>query len=450
MKSTGTDDISQHPQSRSLRPLTGVLSALAVALTSSRSSAVALPWYVLTLTGSAAQTGLVSFCQLLPYVAGKLLLGSVVDHVGARRASWVADVVSASALCTVPLLHWADGLSFPVLLVLVTIIGAARAPGDLAKETMVPEAAELARVPLSRATGFSGTIQQGAAIIGLTGGGWLVAAGGPQAALGINGLLFLVGSLIVAFMIPRPANDVGKSSPDVQSPGPAWWRTYLASMAEGFRFLRGDHLLMTAIALLALLGLLDTAFSTVLLPVWAEGHGRGAQLVGSLGGILAVAAIVGSAVAAAFAHRLPRRAVFLGALLIAGGPRFLILGLDVPVSWVFVVIAISGFAEGLLNPVLGAAVLQRIPRDMLGRVGGIADAMAYAGIPFGGMLAGVLVGAFGGPAVLLAGSALYFAVVLVNMMFRAWRELDTGKHVDERVQATAESRPRESDTAWEQ
>ncbi|MFG2357514.1 MFS transporter [Streptomyces sp. NPDC048521] len=137
--------------------------------------------------------------------------------------------------------------------------------------------------------------------------------------------------------------------------------------------------------------------------------------------------MTGSAVAAAFAHRLPRRTLFLGALLIAGGPRFLILGLDVSVSWVFVIIAISGFAEGMLNPVLGAAVLERIPRDMLGRVGGIADAMAYAGIPFGGIPAGILVGTLGAPAVLLTGSALYFAVVLANTMFPAWKELDTGK-----------------------
>jgi MFS family permease len=282
-------------------------------------------------------------------------------------------------------------------------------------------------VPLSRATGFSGTIQQGAALVGLTVGGWLVAAAGPQAALGINGLLFVAGSLVVAFLIPRLDNDRDDAPSPAQTAVRTWWRTYLAGMAEGFRFLRGDHLLMTAIALLALLGLLDTAFSTVLLPVWANGDGRGAELVGSLGGTLAAAAITGSAVAAVFAHRLPRRTLFLGALLIAGGPRFLILGLDVSVSWVFVIIVISGFAEGMLNPVLGAAVLERIPRDMLGRVGGIADAMAYAGIPFGGILAGILVGTLGAPAVLLAGSALYFAVVLANTMFPAWKELDTGK-----------------------
>ncbi|MEU7428015.1 MFS transporter [Streptomyces sp. NPDC040750] len=427
MTNTDTNTTGQQGQTSSLRPLAGVLSALAVALTSSRSSAVALPWYVLTLTGSAAQTGLVSFCQLLPYVAGKLFLGSVVDHVGARRTSWVADVVSACALCSIPLLHWAHALTFPVLLVLVAVIGAARAPGDLAKETMVPAAAEQARVPLPRATGFTGTIQQGAAIVGLTGGGWLVAAAGPQAALGINGLLFVVGSLIVAFVIPRLGSAVDDTPSQTQTTVSTWWRKYLTSMAEGFRFLRSDHLLVTAIALLAVLGLLDTAFSTVLLPVWANGDGRGAELVGSLGGMLAIAAIAGSAVAAAFAHKLPQRAVFLGALLIAGGPRFLILAFDVPVSWVFAVIAVSGFAEGFLNPILGAAVLQRIPREMLGRVGGMADAMAYAGIPFGGMLAGFLVGALSAPAVLMAGSALYFAVVLVNMMFPAWKELDTGK-----------------------
>ena len=42
----------------SRRPLGGLLVANAISLTGTRISMIALPWFVLTTTGSAAQTGL--------------------------------------------------------------------------------------------------------------------------------------------------------------------------------------------------------------------------------------------------------------------------------------------------------------------------------------------------------------------------------------------------------
>jgi hypothetical protein len=44
---------------RTLRPLGGLLTAIAVSLTGTRVSAIALPWFVLVTTGSATRTGVV-------------------------------------------------------------------------------------------------------------------------------------------------------------------------------------------------------------------------------------------------------------------------------------------------------------------------------------------------------------------------------------------------------
>lgn len=122
---------------RSLQPLGGVLAAMAVSLTGTRVSAVALAWFVLVTTGSATQTGLVAFCEMTPYVVAKALTGPLVDRIGPRAVSWSTDLASATAAATVPVLHALNLLSFPLLLALVALIGAARGPGDLAKEVMV-------------------------------------------------------------------------------------------------------------------------------------------------------------------------------------------------------------------------------------------------------------------------------------------------------------------------
>ena len=49
-------------------PLFGLLLADAISLCGTRVSMIAIPWLVLTTTGSAAQTGLVAFAELLPLV----------------------------------------------------------------------------------------------------------------------------------------------------------------------------------------------------------------------------------------------------------------------------------------------------------------------------------------------------------------------------------------------
>ena len=72
-------------------PLYGWLTAEAISLTGTRVSMVALPWFVLTTTGSATKTGLVALAEMLPLVVLKVLGGPVIDRVGARRVAITCD-----------------------------------------------------------------------------------------------------------------------------------------------------------------------------------------------------------------------------------------------------------------------------------------------------------------------------------------------------------------------
>src|SRR5215213_1835189 len=100
----------------------------AVSLTGTNTTIVALPWFVLATTGSTTRMGLVLACQTFPALVLGLPAGSLVSTLGARRTMIAADTLRAPLLAAVPLLHWADLLSFPVLLVLVTAIGVFTVP----------------------------------------------------------------------------------------------------------------------------------------------------------------------------------------------------------------------------------------------------------------------------------------------------------------------------------
>ncbi|MGV9267792.1 MFS transporter [Kitasatospora sp. NPDC003701] len=421
---------------RSIRPLVGVLSAMAVSLTGTRVSAIALPWFVLATTGSATMTGVVAFVEMAPYVLVKALTGPVVDRLGPRVVSWTADAVSAVAAGLVPLLHGVGLLPFWLLLVLVATVGAVRGPGDLAKEVMVPEAADHARVPLERATGLSGVTERLASTVGPAVGGGLIALLGPMAGLTVNAVSFGLGALVVLFALPRgmgraalapqsvpaePAEPSGRSAKGGDREEPAgYWQMF----REGFTFLRGEPLLLTVIVMIAVTNLLDAGFMTVLVPLWARESGGGPAAIGLTGSAWGIAAVAGSLIAAAVAHRLPRRVVFFTGFLLCGAPRFLVLALDAPIGVVLAVFAVGGFGSGFLNPILGAVTFERVPRHLLGRVGALGDSLAWAGIPLGGLLAGAAVALSGLIPVLLVGGGLYFATTSLAALRPEWREMD--------------------------
>ncbi|MEU0966375.1 MFS transporter [Streptomyces sp. NPDC005917] len=422
-----TEDVSGGdgiPSKRSLRPLGGVLAAMAVSLTGTRVSAVALPWFVLVTTGSATQTGLVAFCEMTPYVAVKAFTGPLVDRIGPRGVSWTTDLASATAAAAVPLFHALDLLSFPLLLALVALIGAVRGPGDLAKEVMVPEAAERGRVPLERAVGLSGVTERLASTVGPAAGGSLVALLGPLTGLVVNAGCFAFGSVIIGLALPRGmGHAVAEAPSQAGETGPGYWRRF----GEGFTFLRGELLLLTVIVMVGITNLLDAGFTTVLMPVWAKESGNGPAAIGLMGSVLGAAAVAGSLIAAMAANRLRRRVVFFTGFLLAGAPRFLVLAFDAPMGVVLAVFAVSGFGSGFLNPVLGAVLFERVPRRMLGRVNALGDSLAWAGVPLGGLIAGAVVASVGLAPVLLAGGAAYFLTTNLTGLRPEWREMDRGR-----------------------
>ncbi|MEU1506169.1 MFS transporter [Kitasatospora sp. NPDC005748] len=433
---TGSTAVEAVAAPRSLRPLVGVLSAMAVSLTGTRVSAIALPWFVLATTGSATMTGVVAFVEMTPYVLVKAFTGPVIDRLGPRVVSWTTDTVSAVAAALVPLLHGLGLLPFWLLLVLVATVGAVRGPGDLAKEVMVPEAADHARVPLERATGLSGVTERLASTIGPAVGGGLVALLGPMAGLTLNAVAFGLGALVVLVVLPRgmgrgaiaPATaksaraaESVESAQPTRADGPAgYWQMF----REGFTFLRGEPLLLTVIVMIAVTNLLDAGFMTVLVPLWAQQSGGGPAAIGLTGSAWGIAAVTGSLIAAAVAHRLPRRVVFFAGFLLCGAPRFLVLALDAPIGVVLAVFAVGGFGSGFLNPILGAVTFERVPRHLLGRVGALGDSLAWAGIPLGGLLAGAAVALSGLIPVLLVGGGLYFATTSLAALRPEWREMD--------------------------
>ena len=100
-------------------PILALLGANAISETGNVLAFVAIPWFVLQTTGSAAKTGLTGGAFLLAAVVAGVAGGPVIDRMGFKRTSIVADLASAVTVALIPLLYYTIGLAFWQLLALV-------------------------------------------------------------------------------------------------------------------------------------------------------------------------------------------------------------------------------------------------------------------------------------------------------------------------------------------
>ncbi|YAL84062.1 MFS transporter [Dermacoccaceae bacterium W4C1] len=396
----------------SRRPMLGLITAEAFSITGSRLSTIAVPWLVLTTTGSAVATGAVAMAEMLPYVLMKAAGGPMIDRIGAKRVALACQFGSIPVLAAVPVLHLLGWLHLAVLIPLMVLLGALRGPSDGATHALVPEVATAADVPLERVTGLSGAVERLGTTIGAAIAGAVVALFGPAAALGVNAACFAVALVLIALTVPSRATSAAADAGE----------RYLTQLRQGWTFLRTDAVLVGITTMVSLANLLDQAWSVVLVPVWAKETGAGAGAVGMVFAVFAAASIAGALLASGFADRLPRLPVYVLGFLIGGVPRFIAFATEASTPVLVVLLAIGGFASGFVNPVLGAVIFERIPESMRGRVSSLNTALCWSLIPFGGLLGGGLIALVGLHSAIVVIGVLYLLVTLMPLAHPGFRE----------------------------
>lgn len=410
-------------RSRQLLPLLTLLGANAISMIGNVLTMLAIPWFVLQTTGSAAKTGISAFFSVVPTILAAFFGGTIVDRLGYKRASILADLTSGITLALIPLLYATGNLAFLHLLVLVFLGALLDAPGSSARKALIPDLAMLAGMKLERVNASFQAIERGASLLGAPLAGVLIVVMGPTNLLWIDAATFAVSAAMVAVAVPYlPAK--GEEAPN----------SYVNELRAGLQFIWHDRLIWTIVLTVLLTNFLDSPLLSVMMPVYAN------QVLGSavdLGLMVAAwggGSLVGAIIFSAFGHMLPRRATFIGAFIIAGTP-FWILSLLPPLPGAAGALAIAGFAAAPLNPIIWTAVHERVPAMMRGRIFGAMTAGAYVAIPLGILLAGYLVEWIGVRATILAQAGCYVLATVRLLFNQALHDLD--------VPVTTQAEPRE-------
>lgn len=393
-------------------PLVSLYAADAISLSGNAVAQLAIPWFVLVTTGSAALTGLAVFFNFLPIVLAAFFGGVVVDRLGFRTSSVVADLASAAAVAAIPLLHTTVGIEIWQLLALVFVGALLDAPGATARAALLPDAVQVAGVRMERASGIRSGIQQGAQLVGAPLGGVLVATIGATNALWLNAGSFLVSAALVALLVPRAERELTEQAP----------ASFLGELAEGLRFIWRRRALRAIVFTVLVTNFLDAPFP-VAMAVFAESEYGTATSLGLMFGTFGGAALVGSLAYGAIGHRWPRRRTFVWGFALMP-LLYLTLAVLPSLPLALAALAVAGVAVGPINPMLFTVMTEVVPSHLRGRVFGAVRAGAWASIPLGILVGSAVVEAIGVEVTFLAIGLSYAVVVAYGFFNPAFRELD--------------------------
>jgi MFS family permease len=355
---------------RDRRPLISLLTADGISQTGNMLTLLAIPWFVLATTGSAARTGLTASMEALAFVVAGLLGGPLVDRIGHLRSSVVCDLGSALCIGAIPACYHTVGLTFWQLLLLVFIGGLFAMPGTSARRSLYASVASRAQVNLTRTNTASATINRVAGLLGPLVAGVLIAATGPADVLWIDAASFLISAVLVLIGVasavaPKPSTATASES------------SYLRETLDGLRFIHADKAISALVLVIALGSMLAEPVYAVIFPVYARETTGKATSLGVVFAGLAAGSLIGNGISFAILPRLPRRGTIIAGFALRALAFCVLVSMpSIPV--VAILIAIAAIAFEPINPVSQTVFQERVPERMRGRVFGAYFALAFA------------------------------------------------------------------------
>ncbi len=395
-------------------PLWALFAANAVSNIGNVLTMVAVPWFVLQTTGSASKTGIVAAMTVLPAIIAGIFGGTIVDRTGFRRMSILADLASGLAVAMIPLLNRTIGIHFWELMLLVFLGSLFDAPGSTARQSLLPDLAEMAQIPLERANAVYVGIERGSLLFGPPLAGILIALLSAGDVLWVDAATFAFSAIAIVIAIPSPAaKPVGEEA-----------EGYFSQLTESFRFVRQHQLILTMLVIVAVVNFLTAPLFDVILPVYArEIFGSSVDLGIMLAGFGA-GALAGTVVYGAVGHRLSRHLTFVSAFFLAMIPSW-VLAMTPNLVITTAALVVTGIASGPINPLLMTIFQEHTPAEMRGRTFGMITAIAWIAMPLGMLVSGILI-QFAGLRVNLILIAASFALVTVGVVANPiLRSLDT-------------------------
>lgn len=343
-----------------------------VSQTGSWMQRIALGWYVLELTHSPFDVGVMAFAQFTPYMAFGLFAGVLTDRLDARRtvlATQAAQLVFASALAWIAL----GGFAQPWMLYTIAFLNGTVLVLDVPSRQQLTYRM-VGRADLPNAIALNSSLFNASRIFGPAVAGVILVAGA--------GICFLVNAVsFFAVLLGLLAMRVSEFFPLEEFERP----NILAGTREGLAWVRRQPRMLILLTLTFVLSTFSFNFN-VTLPVLAKVtlHGH-SYVYGILSAAFGAGALVG-ALAAASLGRASTKVLLLGGVVFVVGELLLAPLHSAILAGVMLFLIGAGFTAWSANS--NASLQLAAPDRLRGRIIGLYF-YAFNGT---GAIAGIMTG----------------------------------------------------------
>lgn len=363
---------------------------------------VALPLVAVLYTDSPALVAGVTFALTIPWLFFALPAGALADRIDRRKAMLAANTVRTVALCALALALVLDLGSIWALYTAAFVIGATETVYDTTAQSILPQIVPRDRLPRANGRLFAAELTANQ-FIGPPLGGLLVAVG---VAVSFTAPAALWAAALGVLLLVRGRFRVQRTART----------TVRADIAEGLRFLWGNHVLRWLAVMVGVCNFATSAVFPAIIVLFAVGPASPMGLsepgFGALLATVAAGSLLGS-FAAEHVQALLGRARSLALAMVACA---VFIGVPVVTASTLLVGAafmLGGFSIAVWN-VITVSLRQRITPDrLLGRVNSGYRLVAWGTMPLGAATGGLLAEFFGLTAVFTIMGLLTLSLVLV-------------------------------------
>jgi MFS family permease len=356
---------------------------------------IALPWFVLQITGSGIATAGILLTLQIPAMLTSLAIGSLIDRFQPRVIVTLDNSLRTLIFALIPILYWFGALQLWMLFLLTFLAGMLVPATEVGLRSTLPDLVkdeDLDAANMLWSFSLNLSLVVGPAVAGLLVGSF----GGPSVLL-IDALTFAVMAL-VAITLP----NIERIKTALRVP---------LSERLGLRQL-WDMKVVRYTTLLSLVfffsyGPLEAAmpvYSNVVLQTDARGYGL-------LWSALGVGALIGTLCSTALSRRL-RLGIALPLIALLWGASLLPIAFINNLWLACGLLLLGGLMWGPYTPMETTLLQRNVPRQQLGRVFGARSTLLTGGSPLGLAVGGILL-AFVPATAVIAFSAL--ACILVGL-----------------------------------
>lgn len=343
---------------------------------------LALPWFLLEVTGDVKYTAVILGVRLLP-VSLSLFYGvKYIDRYSKKTICVLSDLISALLVFAIPALYSVSILNVGILVLLICALTAVEQVNHAGLGAMVPDILKETSIPNERLNGIIGSLHNFGDLVGPPLAGLIIALAGSTVALVLDGITFVVSSCILFFFIK--CIPVASLRDDQESA--------LDGLKEAFSFIFRHPQTRYVVIPSVLVNFLIIPLLSLILPYLAKTSFNSAIDLGFMISAFGCGALLSSMIFTTVGERLSKSWLLIVCTLTLSF-CFLLAIFAGNVYVVMVLLFFVGLSVGLMGPLDDTILQTNVPEHIRGRVFLVYSSLRFVTIPLAMVLFGFLLDA---------------------------------------------------------